>query len=414
MENGGGLSRRFIFGIGVLFLFSFLNVWAGPQRKTLKPLPRYWVVLPASTRAERSVIANFGVAIEEVTSTTVGGSCDYLTLSRLKQGNAKILQSWPIELLPKVFPPRDADYHDYGETAADLAALASANPDLASAYSAGPSLNGRSLWVLRINSEVKGNGASARPGVIFLGTHHAREHLSTEVPLLLAKHLVNQYAKDPKVKALLDSRDVYIIPMVNPDGVEYDIEQNDYRMWRKNVRDNGGGVLGVDLNRNYGYKWGTGGSSGNPGSEVYKGPAPFSEPETQAVKNFIESHPNIKMLLSFHTFSELILYPWGHTYDPVPDSRDRAVFEKMAKTMAAWNGYRPEQSSELYIASGDTTDWAYGERRIFAFTFELTPKSMSQGGFYPGAGVINGTFQANLEPCLYLISVAGDPYGVLR
>ena len=82
----------------------------------------------------------------------------------------------------------------------------------------------------------------------------------------------------------------------------------------------------------------------------------------------------------------------------------------MAKTMAQWNGYTPEQSSQLYIASGDTTDWAWGAHKIFAFTFELTPKSMWNGGFYPGAGAIASTFAANLKPALYLLDLADDPY----
>jgi len=120
------------------------------------------------------------------------------------------------------------------------------------------------------------------------------------------------------------------------------------------------------------------------------------------------------MLLSFHTFSQLILYPWGHTYNPITKTQDRQAFETMAKTMAQWNGYTPQQSSDLYIASGDTTDWAYGERGIFAFTFELDPKSgWSTDGFYPGQKQIPITFQKNILPCLYLITIADNPYRIL-
>jgi carboxypeptidase T len=184
-------------------------------------------------------------------------------------------------------------------------------------------------------------------------------------------------------------------------------------MWRKNRRDNQDGEFGVDLNRNYSYKWGTGGSDTDTSSEVYMGPAPFSEPETRAIRDFITVHANTKVLLTFHTFSELVLYPWGYTYDKVGNIKDAAAFVKMAKTMAAWNHYTAEQTSSLYIASGDTTDWAYGEKGIFAFTFELSPDSMDGGGFYPGAQMIDKVFKDNLQPCLYLIDVAGDPYKVL-
>jgi carboxypeptidase T len=160
--------------------------------------------------------------------------------------------------------------------------------------------------------------------------------------------------------------------------------------------------------------WGTGGSSDDTSSDIYKGTEPFSEAETQVIRDFVRSHrDNTKILLTFHTFSELILYPWGHSYDGIPKTEDRQVFEKMARTMAQWNGYTPQQASDLYIASGDTTDWAYGELGMFAFTFELSPKSMWNGGFYPGARIIDQVFEANLKPCLYMIELADNPYRVL-
>src|SRR5205823_5337236 len=127
------------------------------------------------------------------------------------------------------------------------------------------------------------------------------------------------------------------------------------------------------------------------------------EPETLNVKNFFESHTNITIDLSFHTFSELILYPWGYTDDPISDQKAFRVHKSMAETMAKWNGYTPEQSSTLYIASGDTTDWAFGAHSIISFTFELDPKLtpdmnfMPQRGFYPGQSFIQPVFEKNLE-----------------
>ena len=136
----------------------------------------------------------------------------------------------------------------------------------------------------------------------------------------------------------------------------------------------------------------------------------FSEPETIAIKNLVEHHTNLNILLSFHTYSELILYPWEHKYDSISDVRDLSTYEKIAQTMAQWNGYTPEQSSDLYIVSGDTTDWSYGSLGIFSFTFELSPASWGGGGFYPGPGIINSTFQDNIRPMLYLIDLADNPY----
>jgi carboxypeptidase T len=177
---------------------------------------------------------------------------------------------------------------------------------------------------------------------------------------------------------------------------------------------NGDGTYGVDLNRNYGYKWGTGGSSSNTGSETFKGPAPFSEPETRSVRDYVTAHSNISTLLSFHTYSQLILYPWGHSYASIGNARDKEVHEKMANQMAKWNGYTPQQSSELYIASGDTTDWSYGELKIISFTFELDPSRWGGGGFYPGAGHIEPTVAKNTEPVLYLLEYADNPYRAIE
>ncbi len=144
------------------------------------------------------------------------------------------------------------------------------------------------------------------------------------------------------------------------------------------------------------------------------GPAPFSEPETKSIRDFVEKTTNATVLLSFHTFSELILYPWGGKYDPVADAKDHSVFETMAKQMATWNGYTPQQASDLYIASGDTVDWAYGEHKIFGFTFELDPSSIWDGGFYPGQKVIPGVFAKNWQACLYMIGLADNPYRAIE
>jgi carboxypeptidase T len=144
------------------------------------------------------------------------------------------------------------------------------------------------------------------------------------------------------------------------------------------------------------------------------GPSAFSEPETRAIRDYVAAQKNITVLLSFHTFSQLILYPWGGKYEGIENSTDRQVHEVMAKKMSGWNGYKPEQASELYIASGDTTDWSYGQHRIISFTFELDPGGTAgQSGFYPGAGVIQDVVSKNFNPVLYLIDYSDNPYRVL-
>lgn len=379
-----------------------------------------FVQIEAKDKKERTVIADAGVSIESVRSGSVWGFANENALAELRSKRIRVLGNFDMATARGGhqngfdFPAGDARFHNYAETLATLRSMAGTHADISRVLSIGKTLQGRDIWAIHINTsqESLASSQSTKPGVIFMGNHHAREHLSLEIPLMLAQHLLKNRA-DAQIAQLLDTRDIWIIPMVNPDGAEFDIDTAKYKMWRKNRRDNKDGNFGVDLNRNYGFKWGTGGSSKDTGSDVYMGTAPFSEPETQAIRDFVISQPNTKILLSFHTYSELILYPWGHTYDPIGNAKDQAVFEKLARTMAAWNKYTPQQSSDLYIASGDTTDWAYGERGIFAFTFELSPKdSWGGGGFYPGAGVIDRVFNDNLRPCLYLIDVAADPYQV--
>jgi carboxypeptidase T len=310
------------------------------------------------------------------------------------------------------FPDNDARFHTYNEMLAALRKIVSDRPDLAQLESIGRSVEGKELWALKISDATRpANGD--KPAIVFMGTHHAREHLSTEMPIMFAEDIIKKYDTDQEIRSLLSRIEIYFIPMVNPDGAMYDIEGKRYKWWRKNRKNNGSGVYGVDLNRNYGYGWGTGGSSSSPSSDVYMGPAPFSEPESKAVRDFFVAHSNVTIALSFHTFSELILYPWGGRDDGIGGA-DEALFKRMANDMAAMNKYRPMQSSELYIASGDTCDWLYGERQVYCMTFELSPSSMWDGGFYPGASIIDRVYNDNRNPMLYLLRLTEDPKIALR
>jgi carboxypeptidase T len=311
------------------------------------------------------------------------------------------------------YPPGDEAFRTYPEVKSELNEYGKNFSKIAEVIEVGQTINGRPIMGLHVTGVKKRKKDSFIPGILFVGSHHAREHLSTEVPMNLIKHLLESYGKDQRITQLINSRDLYFIPMLNSDGSLHDIKGRKYKYWRKNRVNNQDGSFGVDLNRNYSFGWGTGGSSRRTRSDVYMGPKPFSEPETQAIKQFIENHANIRILLSFHTYSELILYPWGGKRGPV-GGKDQLVFEKMAKTMSKWNGYKPQKASDLYIASGDTCDWAYGEHGIFCFTFELSPKNAWNGGFYPGASVIERTTKVNIEPALYLIDKAAAPYSVLK
>lgn len=392
-----------------LLLFSLisLTVLARNSTDTL-----YSVRAFAKNQQERTALSNVGIAIDAVFSDSIMFIGTESDIKKAEQTGIRL----DVEELPTRsfnFPSEDEAFHDYAEVLAALDSLVTKHPKIVSRVEVGKSLEGRRLTGVRISSQVK---QDALPTVIFVGCHHAREHLSVEVPLKIAEYLASNYETNNRVRELVDTREIYIVPMLNPDGAEYDIKDNSYKWWRKNRKDNGDGSFGVDLNRNYGPSdfFGGPGSSSDKNSDTYHGTAPFSEPETAAIRDFIKARKKATILLSFHTFSELILWPYGHTNDPISNNEDRKVFEAMGNEMAKWNHYTPQKSSELYLASGDTTDWAYNELKLFAFTFELSPNSIFGGGFYPGAAAIEPTFKDNLEPALYLIEKAGNPYSVLK
>ncbi|MCB9060462.1 MAG: zinc carboxypeptidase [Halobacteriovoraceae bacterium] len=312
------------------------------------------------------------------------------------------------------FPKGDEPYHTYDEVLDELNTLSKKYSNISELITIGQSVEGREIPALIIKNKSLWPKESLPPGTLIVGTHHAREHLSTEIPLLAINYLLKNYQSDEEIKNLIDNREIIFIPMLNPDGVIHDIKGKKYKYWRKNRQENHSGDLGVDLNRNYSFMWGTGGSSSRTWSDTYMGPHPFSEPETQAIRKIVDEKPNLRVLLSVHTFGEMILYPWGHKTEDVV-GKDGLVFKKMAQDMAKWNKYSPMRGIDLYKVSGDTCDWAYGEKGIFCFTFELSPRfSRSRGNFYPGTSIIESTFRENLNPILYLIKNSADPYSVIE
>jgi carboxypeptidase T len=308
--------------------------------------------------------------------------------------------------------PRSADiqgglngsYHSYSELETDLRTLERAFPQLARLFVIGTTLENRNIYALKISDNVSLDEQEAE--VLFLGCHHAREWISVEVPFLLARFLLEQYAADVSVRRAVDRSQIWIVPLVNPDGLEYSIRY--FRYWRKNRRLNADGSFGVDINRNYGYNWGFDdqGSSPDPRSEVYRGPGPFSEPETRAVRDlFLQRH--FQALMTYHSYAQAILYPWGYTAVPTDkDSLFRSLASSMSNLMQAVNGRiygfgRGGDSS--YLTNGDTTDWAFGVAGIPAFTIELPPLDELEGGFFNAERDIDPIFRENLPAALFLI-----------
>ena len=295
-------------------------------------------------------------------------------------------------------------YHSAASLEQELRQLADARPDIAELKQIGRSVEGRAILVLRIGER----RADTSPKILFMGCHHAREWVAVEVPFLLAKELVER-ADDPRIAGWLFKAEIWVAPMVNPDGHEHSrVEQ---RLWRKNRRANVDGSIGVDPNRNYGYMWGTLNiptSSQVPSDETYVGPRAFSEPETQAVRDLVACE-RFAGVITYHSYSQLILYPWGYTERPVPDERD---LERMVDLGGAMQSliqgvhgvvYTPQQSSELYPTAGDTTDWTYGIYGIPSFTIELRPRTFEEGGFILPASQIRPTWEENRPAAFHFI-----------
>jgi carboxypeptidase T len=283
-----------------------------------------------------------------------------------------------------------------------------AHPEIVSLTEIGQSLEGRAIAAAKI-SDHPTLDEPAEPALLFMGLHHAREHLTVEMALEVVRLFTESYGLDPALTNLVNQREIWVVPMMNPDGGEYDIASGSYRYWRKNRRANGDGSIGVDLNRNYGYGWGGEGSSAWPGSDIYSGAEAFSEPETAAIRDFALAHGHLTAAISFHSYGEQILYPFGHTVGGIPPEMaetDRDAFVELADRMAETNGYRPGQACDLYSVSGDTCDWLYAERGAFCFTFEIYPINSD---FYPPGGIIERETRRNDAAVAYLTGMADNP-----
>jgi hypothetical protein len=297
-------------------------------------------------------------------------------------------------------------YHTYDEMVTELSQIESNYPSIAKVFDIGDSIEGRDILAIKISDNPDVDEVD-EPDVLYMGATHAREWISVEIPMYLAYHLVINYGVDPNITKFVDEREIWIVPMVNPDGVEY--SQQVYQMWRKNKRDNDDDGYfersydGVDVNRNYGYMWGYDdyGSSPYPWSETYRGEYAFSEPENQAIRNLALQNDFI-FSISYHSYGELIIYPWGYID---ADTDDHKLFTDIAEKMAEYNGYTYGNAKDgvIYNTNGDVDDWLYGEMGTLAYTFELATM------FIPPESQIDDIWLQNKDASLYLLEIADDP-----
>ncbi|ASU78251.1 zinc carboxypeptidase [Actinopolyspora erythraea] len=330
-----------------------------------------------------------------------------MTLHRVADGPT---QSQSAPARPAEFPPEDSGYHTYSETLAEIEEAATDHPGIVDSTSAGSSARGRDIPVVKISD--RADVDEAEPEVLFTCNQHAREHLTAEMCLHILRRYTDGYGSNPGITEAVDNREIWIIPMVNPDGATYDVAGADYRGWRRNRQS-----TPVDLNRNWGYRWGCcGGSSGDPSQPTYRGPAPFSAPEIASVRDFVESRvvggrQRITAHIDFHSFSELVLWPYGYTTADTAPGMTREQYRRFAElgnAMADTNGYTPMQSSDLYVTDGSVNDWMWAEHGILSFTFEMYPSGGGLDGFYPPDEVIQRETSRNDEAVAMLLDEAGN------
>ncbi len=329
------------------------------------------VVTPAELQVLEDSGLSYSVRIEDIAGYYA---------QRLEQGTNGPGGPYGTWLNPPFGQGSMGGYYTLAELESVLDQMSAAYPNLITTrQSIGTSIQGRALNMLKISDNPGSD--EAEPEMRIDALHHAREPEGMQCTLWFMLFLLEEYGNDPLADFLVNEREIYFVPCVNPDGYEYNRQTNPGGggMWRKNRRNNGGGTMGVDLNRNYPYKWGydNSGSSGNPSSEVYRGTAPMSEPEVAAMVNFISGR-QFTTALSVHTYSNLWLAPWG--YDTLYPANWNE-YQEIGTLATEVNGYTHGPASIiLYEANGVTFDNDHGNMGTYAWTPEI---GSSNDGFWP-------------------------------
>jgi hypothetical protein len=302
------------------------------------------------------------------------------------------------------------------EAIAQMDTLCSMYPDFVSEKdSIGTTIEGRTIWAFKVsdNPDVDED----EPEVLYTGLTHAREPLSMMNLFFFVRWLCENYSSDPTAEYLVDHREMWFVPIINPDGYAYNetIAPNGGGMHRKNRRPNpddsncnNGTDQGVDLNRNYGYHWGPNysGSSGNPCSGIYRGTSAFSEPETEAISDFILAR-QFKNVLHYHSYSNVLIHSWGD--GTLPDEPDLSTLREIGAEMTRENGYAVGTGMETigYGVNGDAVDWTYGTAGLISYTPEVGSYA---DNFWPSEDRVVPLCQDQVHSNKVFALVAGSDY----
>lgn len=269
-------------------------------------------------------------------------------------------------------------YSGTGGLQEEILRTARENPGLTKVVSIGRTVDGQNILALKLTRDARKSKDGAKPAVLYMSNQHAREWITPEMTRRLMHYYLDNYRADRRVRKIVDSTELWFVLSANPDGYDYTFKSADNRLWRKNLRDvNGDGVIstgdGVDLNRNFPYKWGYDdeGSSPNPTSQTYRGASPASEPETRALDAF-EKRIGFTYGINYHSAAELLLYGVG--WQVATDTPDDVAYKALAGTPAdsAVPGYHPQVSSELYTTNGEADGHAGNVNGMGMFTPEMS------------------------------------------
>ncbi|HEU4491174.1 MAG TPA: M14 family metallopeptidase, partial [Jiangellales bacterium] len=309
-----------------------------------------------------------------------------------------------------VWRPWDGD----GGLEEQIRDIAAQYPKLTQLHTIGTTHEGRDILALRVTSNARNVPLGVRPAVLYQSTAHAREWISTEVNRRLLLHYLENAGTDQTVRNLLATTELWFVLVMNPDGYQYTFEEE--RLWRKNLRDNDeNGVIdgndGVDLNRNFAehWKYDEEGSSSQFSSETYRGPAPESEPETQANMALFDL-AKLRFAISWHSFGQLLLYPQG--WQVQTPSADDPIYVALTGTDAepAVEDFDPGPAADLYITNGEFTDWAHATQDVLAWTPELSEGCEGCGFVFPDdEDLVQAEFERNLQFALNVARSARTP-----
>lgn len=420
-----------------IFLPLLLLVFVSSHAQQL----RYQRIKFAATTENILILKSLSVAAEEIINTVDDSLCletDIATASRLRQ--AGLIYTITIADLSRHYASRNPDNPDpinrqtasstgltpvpegfelgsmggfctHNQLMNHLDTMRARYPHLITArepISLTTTHDGNLIYSVKISDNPDVN--ESEPAVLFTGLTHAREPIGMQQMLFFMYHLLENYETDEYIRALIDTTQIVFVPCVNPDGYIYNQQTNPGGggLWRKNRLDHGDGSYGVDLNRNFGFKWGydDNGSSPNPASDTYRGAEAFSEPETRALRDFVNQN-EFRICLNYHSHSNLLLFPFGYETIETPDS---VTFHDFAQRMTAFNGYSAGTAgSLLYNTNGDANDWMYGDDSQHPAMISMTPEvgNSSEDGFWPQVDRIIPLCQENVPANLRVIELAG-------